>query len=137
MQDQPSALELIAAVREYLQNEIVPALDDHRLRFRTLVAANVLGIVERELPQEAALLREEWIRLVALDDPLHPAVAVPADLAALREDVRARSATLCERIRAGEADEGPWRAAVFAHARRCVEEKLRVNNPKYLERVKG
>lgn len=48
MSDRPSAGELAAAVREFLELEILPTLDDHRLRFRTLVAMNALGIVERE-----------------------------------------------------------------------------------------
>jgi hypothetical protein len=135
MQDQPTALELIAAVREFLHGEIIPTLQDQRLRFRALVAANVLSVVERELPLEAAQLRDEWVRLAALDGgPADPAAA-PADLAALRADVHARTAALCARIRAGAADAGPWRAAVLAHARRSVEEKLRVNNPKYLARM--
>jgi hypothetical protein len=135
MQDQPTALELIAAVREFLQGEVVPALGDRRLRFRALVAANVLGIVERELPQEAAQLRDEWERLVALDGALATPGQAPADLEELRADVAARSAALCERIRAGDADAGPWRAAVLEYVRHSVEEKLRINNPKYLERV--
>ena len=50
MSDRPSAGELAAAVREFLELEILPTLDDHRLRFRTLVAMNALGIVERESP---------------------------------------------------------------------------------------
>ena len=45
MSDRPSAGELAAAVREFLESEILPTLDDHRLRFRTLVAMNALGIV--------------------------------------------------------------------------------------------
>jgi hypothetical protein len=48
--DRPSAGELAAAVREFLETEILPGLDDHRLRFRTLVAMNALAIVERESP---------------------------------------------------------------------------------------
>jgi aminoglycoside phosphotransferase (APT) family kinase protein len=48
--DRPTAGELAAAVREFLESEILPTLDDHRLRFRTLVAMNALGIVERESP---------------------------------------------------------------------------------------
>ena len=36
-------------MREFLQAEILPLLDDHRLKFRTLVAINGLGIAEREL----------------------------------------------------------------------------------------
>ncbi len=53
--DRPTAVELATAVREFLEVEILPTLDDHRLRFRTLVAMNALSIVEREgpLPVEA------------------------------------------------------------------------------------
>ena len=46
--DRPTAAELAEAVREFLETEILPAVDDRRLRFRTLVAANALGMVERE-----------------------------------------------------------------------------------------
>ncbi|HLB03990.1 MAG TPA: phosphotransferase, partial [Gaiellaceae bacterium] len=52
--DRPTAGELAAAVREFLEMEILPTLDDHRLRFRTLVAMNALSIVERESPRPAA-----------------------------------------------------------------------------------
>jgi hypothetical protein len=48
--DRPTAAELATAVREFLEAEILPTLDDHRLRFRTLVAMNALSIVEREAP---------------------------------------------------------------------------------------
>ena len=34
-------------MREFLESEILPTLDDHRLRFRTLVAMNALGMLER------------------------------------------------------------------------------------------
>ena len=50
MTDRPTAAELATAVREFLEAEILPTLDDHRLRFRTLVAMNALSIVEREAP---------------------------------------------------------------------------------------
>lgn len=46
--DRPTASELAESVREFLEAEILPTLDDPRLRFRTLVAMNALGIVERE-----------------------------------------------------------------------------------------
>ena len=49
--DRPNARELSAAVREFLETEILPTLEDHRLRFRTLVAMNALSIVERESPE--------------------------------------------------------------------------------------
>jgi hypothetical protein len=49
--DRPNARELIEAVREFVERELLPTLDDHRLRFRTLVALNALGIAERELAE--------------------------------------------------------------------------------------
>jgi hypothetical protein len=48
--DRPRAAELATAVREFLEEEILPVLTDQRLRFRTLVAMNALSIVEREAP---------------------------------------------------------------------------------------
>ena len=47
--DRPTPQELAEAVREFLEREILPIVDDHRLKFRTLVAINGLGIAEREL----------------------------------------------------------------------------------------
>lgn len=49
MTERPTAQELAEAIREFLAAEILPTLTDHRLRFRTLVAMNALGIVYREL----------------------------------------------------------------------------------------
>jgi hypothetical protein len=49
--DRPDARELVEAVREFVERELLPTLDDHRLRFRTLVALNALGIAERELAE--------------------------------------------------------------------------------------
>jgi signal transduction protein with GAF and PtsI domain len=47
--ERPTAQELTEAILEFLGGEILPTLTDHRLRFRTLVAMNALGIVYREL----------------------------------------------------------------------------------------
>jgi len=49
MSERPTAQELTEAIAEFLGGEILPMLTDHRLRFRTLVAMNALGIVYREL----------------------------------------------------------------------------------------
>jgi hypothetical protein len=56
MPDRPNALELIEAVTEFLSTELLPTLDDHRLKFRTLVAMNALGIARRELEASDNLL---------------------------------------------------------------------------------
>ena len=49
MSDRPTAPELVEATREFLEGEVLPALTDPRVRFRTLVAINALGITQREL----------------------------------------------------------------------------------------
>ena len=49
MTERPTPQELTEAILEFLGGEILPTLDDHRLRFRTLVAMNALSIVHREL----------------------------------------------------------------------------------------
>ena len=46
--DRPTAAELTVAVRDFLEAEILPGVDDQRLRFRTLVAMNALSIAVRE-----------------------------------------------------------------------------------------
>jgi len=66
--DRPTAPELVEAVREFLETEILPALDDHRLKFRTLVAINGLGIAQRELDagdEGPPLTREQLAELAA------------------------------------------------------------------------
>ena len=118
--DRPSAGELIAAVREYLQAEVVPQLDDRRARFRALIAQNVLAVVERELATQPGDVRAEHARLDALG-------LKGAGLLARRQD-------LAGRIRRGEYDAPGPAAAVAAYARRSVVAKLRVANPRYLER---
>jgi hypothetical protein len=128
MQDRPTALELLAAVRAFLEDEILPGLDG-RKRFHALVAVNVLGIVERELASEEETLRGERTRLVSLLGVERP---MPGGLAALRADVRELEEALAARIRAGDADAGPFADAVRAHVRETVVEKLRVANPRYL-----
>lgn len=128
MQDRPTATELLEAVRAFLADEVVPALDGHR-RFHARVAANVLAIVARELEGEAAALRAEWERLAGLLGLGGPA---PAEPAGLRAAVREATAALAERIRHGEADAGPFAARVRAHLRATVREKLAAANPRYL-----
>jgi len=75
-----------------------PALGDHRQKFRTLIAANVLDIVAREIDGEEGRLRTQWERLVALD---HSPATRPATLDLLRADIDRRERALCGRIRDG------------------------------------
>ncbi len=121
-------LELLDAVRGFIEKDAVDALEG-TAKFHARVAANVLAIVSRELELEPAQLAAEWQRL----DQLLGAEAAPDAPDSLRGALRARTEALCARIRAGEADVGEFRAAVLAHVRVTVLEKLAIANPKLRE----
>jgi hypothetical protein len=128
MQDRPHAAELAEAVREFIETEVLPVIDDPRLRFRVLVAANGLGILERELTLGPALVRhqvESLARLLGREGP------IPDDLAALRDRARDLDGELARRIRAGDVPEG-----ALAHLLATVADKLRIASPRYLERYR-
>lgn len=130
MQDRPTLIELLEAVRGFLEREIVPGIADPRLAYQALIAVNALRIAEREAAGEEARLRAE---LRALEDLLGlPPAAPPADPAGLRRRVAEANRELCGRIRRGDADAGPRRERVLAHVRLSVEEKLRISNPAQL-----
>jgi hypothetical protein len=128
VQDRPTAVELLNAVREFLEQDVMPGLEG-RKRFHALVSANVLSIVARELAGEETMLVAEWERLRNL---LRTDDVPPARLGDLRTAVDALSRRLCDRIRAGDADAGPFADAVRDHVRATVVDKLRIANPKYL-----
>ena len=126
MNDRPSAAELLAAVERFLEESAVPGLEGPA-RFHARVAANVVRIVARELATEEEHLGREWEGLAALlpADPTPPG----GGREALREALLARNEELVRRIRAGEADAGPWREALLAHLARVVADKLDVARP--------
>lgn len=108
--DVPTAGQLVEAVREFLERDVLPAASG-RQRFHALVAANLLAMVERELadgPRQAGEHRE---RLAALGF--------------------GSDGELARAIRAGELDEryGEVRSALLE----SVAAKLAVANPAYLK----
>ena len=108
--DAPSAAELVEAVQEWMERDVLPSVDG-RLRFHTRVAINVLGMVQREIelgPQHAQRHRERLDQLGVADD------------AALAAAIRDR--TMDDRV-----DE--LRELLSA----AVDDKLAVANPKYLD----
>jgi hypothetical protein len=129
MQDRPTAVELIEAVRDFLAGEVVPALADRGLRYRMRIALHALGIVAREVPDEETRLRAEREALLNLLDLPRP--VPPCDPRLLRAWVLEANRALCERIRDGAADAGPWRERVLAHLQQVVEEKLQGSNPDF------
>jgi uncharacterized protein DUF6285 len=115
MQDRPTAAELVAAVRAFLEADVMPAVDG-RVAFHTRVAVNALGMVERELqlgPQFDGAERARAAQVLGHDG-----------------ETRTLEAELAHAIRAG--DLGYDDPAVVGHVRATVEEKLRIANPKYL-----
>lgn len=116
LHDRPTVAELLAAVRDYLDEEVA-ATADRRARFRALIAANVLGIVDRELRASADDARFD-------DDGLR---ALGYDSGALDE----RRRRLCAEIRAGGYDPPERFAAAFDYAREAVRRKLAVSNPRF------
>ena len=126
MNDRPTAAELLAAVERFLEESAVPALDGPA-KYHARVAANVVRIVARELATEDAHLAREWAGLATLLGVGDPP---PADRAALRDAIAAHNAELVRRIRAGDADTGPWRESLIDHRSRVVADKLDVAQPR-------
>jgi hypothetical protein len=105
----PTTQELLEAVREFLRDEVMPATEG-RVQFHTRVAANLLGIVEREVALGPDAADAHARRLAALG------VADDAELAAAIREGR-----LDDRI--GEVVDA-MRASTF--------ERLCIANPRYL-----
>ncbi|MCU1460048.1 MAG: hypothetical protein JWO37_123 [Acidimicrobiales bacterium] len=107
--DAPSAAELVAAVREFLEGDVMEATDG-RVRFHARVAANALSMVERELALGPGQRADHAAALASLG------VADEAELAAA--------------IRSGRLDDRL--AEVTAVVRATVRAKLEVANPSYV-----
>ena len=114
VEDQPSAIELLQAVRSFIRDQAIPRLEG-RAAFHARIAVNALAIVERGLelgPSHAAAERE---RLEAL-------LGRTGTLEELNRE-------LCRRIRAGEVDlETP---GLPQHLRVTTLAKLAVDQPRY------
>lgn len=106
----PTAVELVAAVREFLEGDVMAATAG-RVRFHARVAANVLAMVERELELGPDL-----------------AAAHAADLAGLGVGSEAE---LAAAVRDGRFDDDP--SALLGVLARTAEARLRVANPRHLE----
>jgi Domain of unknown function (DUF6285) len=106
----PTTAELAAAVRQFLEDEVMAATEG-RLRFLARVAANAVAQIERELELGGEAGRAHAARLARLG---------------VEDD-----AQLCAAIRDGSLDDrmDEVRAAVRAD----VVDKLRIANPRYLQ----
>jgi hypothetical protein len=108
--DAPTAAELVEAVREFLENDVMSSTEG-RVQFHARVAARVLAMVERELAAGSTPARAHAARL--------------ADLGVTSDT------ELVDAIRAGELDDR-WDVVVEA-MRLTVADKLAVANPAYAD----
>jgi aminoglycoside phosphotransferase (APT) family kinase protein len=116
LQDRPSAAELLEAVREFVEADVQSSLEG-RGAFHARVAANALGIVERELVLGPSVDAPVVARLAALLGHDASAPELVAELATA--------------IRDGALDEGD--DEVVATVIDVVRAKLVVANPRYAE----
>jgi hypothetical protein len=107
--DAPDAMQLLDAVKEWIDRELIPGTDG-RLRFHARVASNVLGMVHRELELGPAQERAHRERL---------------DRLGMRDD-----AALAVAIRRREFDDR--HDELLELLRETVRDKLAVANPAYL-----
>ena len=101
----PTAAELVAAVADFLDND-VRAVVDGPVNFHARVAANVLRIVERELRDESAGDVTDALGRLGFDD----------------------ESALAAAIRAGELDD---RTDVLPVLRTLVRHRLAIAHPGY------
>lgn len=110
LHDTPTAAELVEAVREFLETQVLDALDGS-IAFQTRVAVNALRIVQRELETGGADVAAHQARL--------------ADLGYVDD------AELAAAIRSGIEDDR--HDLVKAAVTESVLAKLAVANPRYLQ----
>jgi hypothetical protein len=110
MHGRPTAEELVEAVREFLERDVMAATSG-AVQFHTRVAVNALAAVERELREGPIMALDHRERLASLGFQTE------------RE--------LADAIRRGELDDRYDEIA--AAVRATVHDKLVVANPKYLD----
>jgi hypothetical protein len=114
MMDQPSALELVTAVKEFIEKHAMPQLTGHTA-FHARVAANALGIVARELEFGPKANQDELARLETM-------LGMKGSLDELNRE-------LCRRIRTG--DIGMMTPSIGEHMRATTINKVAIDQPSY------
>ncbi|HEX6063112.1 MAG TPA: DUF6285 domain-containing protein [Longimicrobiales bacterium] len=125
MKNRPHAPDLLAIAREVYNTEILPAVPVDK-RYAALMIANAMAIAQREIEAGEEPAQAELARLRSLFDESAREVH-GRELDSALADCNRR---LARAIRSGRYDEE--RAALLAHLRRTVEEKLAISNPKAL-----
>lgn len=112
------------ALGEFMRGRAANARDRWE-RFQFQVAANSLGVLQRELALEDGYMREEWAGLDALLEAEPP----PHGQAAFTSRLEGRNDELVARIQRGEFD-GEAEDALLRHLCETVLNKVRVASPR-------
>ncbi|GAB3280780.1 DUF6285 domain-containing protein [Parahaliea aestuarii] len=113
--NRPDRNELVASVREMLETQFLPVLEDKNLIYQSRVAINILNIVERELDGSEAMLAAERQRLV--------------ELLGEDDDVKRLNERLVTSIRNGDFDDDD--EALMQHFLTTTLDKIAIDNPSY------
>lgn len=135
MRDQPTGEQLLDAARALLREALLPALPAAR-KHEALMIANAMSIAMRQLQNGEAGERKEIESLRSLLDG-QAEVTPSAAAGDLRAQLERLNREFSKRIRAGEADAGPWGEAALAHLRTVIRVKVQESNPKYLAEQAG
>ena len=114
MMDQPSALELVTAVREFIEKHAMPELQG-RTAFHARVAANAIDLVRRQIRTGEHLEQASHERLRALLGQDGPPEALER--------------ALCERIRDRSLDAST--PGLLDHLMACTLAKMSIDQPSY------
>jgi hypothetical protein len=114
MMDQPSIIEIVDVVRDFLEKRAMPELKGHTA-FHARVAANALGIVSRELKLGPKSMGEEKARLAQL-------LGHEGTLEELNRE-------LCNRIRDGLM--GLQTPGLAEHLTLSTKDKVAIDQPGY------
>lgn len=123
MQDRPTAAEILAAIGEYLQQDVLPLVEG-AVRYRTLVAANLVALLGREIDAVVGAAETERADLVAL-------LGIAGAEGGQERRVEDLSAILQARLVAAEPLEGEFLRASREVLERSVRDKLATNKPGY------
>ncbi len=130
MQERPDKPALLEAVAKFLFADLHPTIEDKRLAFRVLIAANLAATLAGELRSQDSLSLSELSRLRKLYPeavPEDPESMAAADRLAAARDLNAR---LALDVRQGRLSADQM-AVARACVRRTLEETLAVLNPRF------
>ena len=114
--------EMAAKLKERLETELIPRLQNQKIRTRTAVAVSIMALVDRQIGKGEGKLEHEWERLreLAKDQPkaLNLVDTLKVAIDKYDDELRTKSAE-------AEADETAMRQAANGVIRGAIMAKLK------------